>query len=663
MLDPLPWDFDDTGPIEPVRFGNIPPPHGARFEGGEGLDMSAFPGIANSGRRDLPGTPHPRYQAPPGWDYQAPPHTAPGAFYHPTLPPPSQMPTPYMNTTSPWAQNRDQGPSSFVRREDGFSSLAWRPPDYDMDRRSPYEFGGGFGNEYGRGPPPGSAPPGIGLGLGFGGENSGGYFANAGRHSREHSHARQHSHSRPRQEARHEGWDTNRGWALEDDGPDWDEDDEEDQMRHARAHLMQRMNRGHEDATDLIDSFSGMGLDNDDEHGHSSHWGRARSRTRHSDRPRHRSAMKRSSSVDRSQWPRANFDREPHRSRERGQLDRMAWPHQSSPYSSNNRLLENNVYSPEDRVRRPRDWRADYSVKPNLLTRFSSTRHRYPSDVIEMNDPVKRVPTTLLHRISSSRPPMLIDLRFPIQTQIQLQTSQHNHFGFGSGGIFPYLGRPPSRIDLAQMACEPPSPHMRFYHPKLPWYIDVMSASAVQSRGGAIPGTPGLGVGFGVIGLTVWEVIEGVWRELQRPITSRDFYNEEMGTIMSGGRTRSSSLTSPSPFSSHLPLTPLSPHSTLPSPGYSPAYNHEMYGQSQPPQTARDLVTIAFRARCKAVGQELFGDSKRGQPDYGHIGQGEAGEISKGVRRIDWLGIDGEWVWTGIVRKSSGMWEIKTRKV
>ncbi|KAJ3796333.1 hypothetical protein GGU11DRAFT_686004 [Lentinula aff. detonsa] len=318
-----------------------------------------------------------------------------------------------------------------------------------------------------------------------------------------------------------------------------------------------------------------MGLVNDDEHGHPSHWGRARSRTRHSDRPRHRSAKKRSASVDRSHWPRANFDREPHRSRERGQLDRMAWPHQSSPYSSNNRLLENNVYSPEDRVRRPRDWRADYSVKPNLLTRFSSTRHRYPSDVIEMNDPVKRVPTTLLHRISSSRPPMLIDLRFPIQTQIQLHASQRNQFGFGSGGIFPYLGRPPSRIDLAQMACEPPSPHMRFYHPKLPWYIDVIS-----------------------------------------------------------------SLTSPSPFSSHLPLTPLSSHSTLPSPGYSPAYNHEMYGQSQPPQTARDLVTIAFRARCKA-----------------------AGEISKGVRRVDWLGIDGEWVWTGIVRKSSGMWEIKTRKV
>ncbi|KAJ4490651.1 hypothetical protein J3R30DRAFT_3233632, partial [Lentinula aciculospora] len=124
---------------------------------------------------------------------------------------------------------------------------------------------------------------------------------------------------------------------------------------------------------------------------------------------------------------------------------------------------------------------------------------------------------------------------------------------------FPSLNRPPSTIDFTQMACEPSTPHMRFYHPRLPWYIDVVSASAMSSRAGA--------------------VIEGVWRELQRPITSRDFYNEEMGTL-----------------------------------------------------------------------------------DSGHIGEGEGAEISKGVRRVDWLGIEGDWVWTGIVRKSSGMWEIKTRK-
>ncbi|KAJ3888389.1 hypothetical protein GG344DRAFT_17434, partial [Lentinula edodes] len=132
---------------------------------------------------------------------------------------------------------------------------------------------------------------------------------------------------------------------------------------------------------------------------------------------------------------------------------------------------------------------------------------------------------------------------------------------------FPYLNRPPNSIDFAQMACEPASPHMRLYHPRLPWYIDLMSA------------TPGFGVGYGVIGLTVWEVIEGVWRELQKQITSRDFYNEEMGTL-----------------------------------------------------------------------------------DFGHFGEGEAREMSKGVRRVDWLGMEEEWVWTGIVRKSSGMWEIKTRK-
>ncbi|KAJ3855959.1 hypothetical protein EV368DRAFT_33550 [Lentinula lateritia] len=143
---------------------------------------------------------------------------------------------------------------------------------------------------------------------------------------------------------------------------------------------------------------------------------------------------------------------------------------------------------------------------------------------------------------------------------MQLHAEQRTHFGYGSGGIFPYLNRPPNNIDFAQMACEPASPHMRLYHPRLPWYIDLMSASAVAaSRAGA--------------------VIEGVWRELQRQITSRDFYNEEMGTL-----------------------------------------------------------------------------------DFGHFGEGETREMSKGVRRVDWLGMEEDWVWTGIVRKSSGMWEIKTRK-
>ncbi|KAJ3937807.1 MAG: hypothetical protein NXY57DRAFT_6741 [Lentinula lateritia] len=677
------WNFDMPSLVEPEHFGggdggNIPPPRGARFEASQGLSMGAFPGIVDSGWGVRPGTPHPRQQVPPGWDYQAPPppHTAPGAFYHPNLPHPSQMPAHYNNMPSPWAHAHGQGQSTFTPREDGFSSLAWRPPDYDMDRASYVEYGGGaYANDYGRGPPPGSAPPRTGLGLGFGAGggsenpytdqpmNSGGYFANAGRHHR--SHSRNHSRSRQRQEPREDAY----GWGAEPAGA-WDEDqlDEEDEeeegMRRARADLMRSMDRGHENATsgsadwDLIDSFSGMGIQ-DGQRDRSRHRGRSRSRSRHPDRHRRKSAMKRSYSNDMAPQASTNFNIEPHRSRER--MDRLAWPSQNSPYGSSNRLIENQIYGPQDRVRRPRDWRAEYSVKPNIFTRFSP-RQWHSSDVIEMNDPVKRVPNSLLHRTSSSHPPTFIDLRIPIQTQMQLHAEQRTHFGYGSGGIFPYLNRPPNSIDFAQMACEPASPHMRLYHPRLPWYIDLMSTSAIAaSRADAGPSTPGFGVGYGVIGLTVWEVIEGVWRELQKQITSRDFYNEEMGTVMTGGRTRSTSLTSHSPFSSHMPLTPLSSNSALP---LSPGHGYDMYGQPQlqPTQTARDLVSMAFRSRCKFVGQELFGDSKRAKLDFGHFGQGEAREMSKGVRRVDWLGMEEEWVWTGIVRKSSGMWEIKTRK-
>lgn len=42
----------------------------------------------------------------------------------------------------------------------------------------------------------------------------------------------------------------------------------------------------------------------------------------------------------------------------------------------------------------------------------------------------------------------------------------------------------------------------------------------------------GWGGAGAVLGLTVYEVLEGVWRELQKLATNRDFYNEEMGTIM-----------------------------------------------------------------------------------------------------------------------------------
>ncbi|KIK55958.1 hypothetical protein GYMLUDRAFT_76318 [Collybiopsis luxurians FD-317 M1] len=648
-------NFDDMPPaveLGPVPGGGgfIPPPQGARYE--DTLNMSAFPGFGGEepGRRRIPGTPHPRHAVPVGWDFQPPPppHSAPGAFHHPNLPHPSAYngyapgyghQTPYQwagQHTPGWAYGAP--PPLAPAQQEGFSSMAWRPPNFAYDERRELEYGGG------------GAPDSYFANPGMNDQPvaGGGFFASAGRprsHSRQ---GRAHSQEYRRGD---NPWASNtpgpwvgreRHW-----GPDREIeegeiiDPEEQEMIHARMELM---DRGHHHQVeggggvdwDFIDSLGGLRLE-DEPHRH----GRDRSRGRQPRRPAlKRRGGGRATSVDEAMLAYQGFDRDQRnhrhllRSRER---ERLAGLYNSySPYSANNRLLEGQMLHEKDRITRPRDWRGDYSVKPGLLGRWSSIS-RHPSDVVEMYDQVKRIPSQLLQHISSSSgqpPSIFIDLRFRPNAQMQ--------------GMFPRLGRLPVGIDFAQMAAEPPSPHMRFFHPRLPWYIDVYSASALANGGPAFhygAGAGGGAVGRGAVGLTVWEVIEGVWRELQRPITSRHFYNQEMSVVM-----RSSSASSP-----HRPLTPLSPHHGLPPPSPYGGYP----GNPGPSQsiTARDMVTSAFRIRCKSVGQ-LFGDSKRVD-----TGPHEAEEISKGVKKVDWLGMEGEWIWTGISRRSGGLWEIRTRRV
>lgn len=77
--------------------------------------------------------------------------------------------------------------------------------------------------------------------------------------------------------------------------------------------------------------------------------------------------------------------------------------------------------------------------------------------------------------------------------------------------------------------------------------------------------------------------------------------------------------------SPHTPLSPF-PGGPPPSPGRG-------FSGGAPTTTARDLVTVAFRTRCKIVGPNLYGD----QPML-EVSPGESSEISKGFGGlIDWV--------------------------
>lgn len=74
--------------------------------------------------------------------------------------------------------------------------------------------------------------------------------------------------------------------------------------------------------------------------------------------------------------------------------------------------------------------------------------------------------------------------------------------------LFLNIGRPYNNIDFAQLATTPPSPFMRIFHPSLPWYIDIR------------PTHPN--------GVTVYDVLAQMYRQLMSPITGRHYWNEDL---------------------------------------------------------------------------------------------------------------------------------------
>ncbi|KAF5313730.1 hypothetical protein D9611_010096 [Ephemerocybe angulata] len=154
------------------------------------------------------------------------------------------------------------------------------------------------------------------------------------------------------------------------------------------------------------------------------------------------------------------------------------------------------IYGPRNLARRPRDWRADYNPRGGLASYLPGVLSRDKSDVSEITDTTKRTLHPLL-QFDNARPPIALDLR-----QNPLNLPPHST-------LFLNLSRPHNNIDFAQLATSPATSHMRLYHPLLPWYIDVRAAHPN--------------------GVTVYDLLTQMYRQLMMPITGRHFYNEDFG--------------------------------------------------------------------------------------------------------------------------------------
>ncbi|KAJ7085217.1 hypothetical protein B0H15DRAFT_379950 [Mycena belliarum] len=139
---------------------------------------------------------------------------------------------------------------------------------------------------------------------------------------------------------------------------------------------------------------------------------------------------------------------------------------------------------------RPDDWRPDYSPRSGVggdLTLASLFRAKR-SDSGEFADTRKRsLCRTLIY--SGSRPPIAYDVRRP-----PALTSFFGAF------------RPAHAADFSQHALAPAAPRMRLVHARLPWYIDVKHGQ----------------------GVTLLDVLQALYEQLDVPIASRDFYCEAL---------------------------------------------------------------------------------------------------------------------------------------
>ncbi|KAG6908202.1 hypothetical protein DXG01_005791 [Tephrocybe rancida] len=146
-------------------------------------------------------------------------------------------------------------------------------------------------------------------------------------------------------------------------------------------------------------------------------------------------------------------------------------------------------YSPDNLARRPRDWRPDYDSR--TLAPFIPRIQKPRTDIPEFADNMKRT----IHDMLSYN---------PHNVNVSFDMRYHPHENLD----FPGLERPFNHIDLTQLATNPPVHAMRLFHPLLPWYVDV------------VEGQPN--------GITVNDLIFQMHMQLDVPVTSRHFYNEDL---------------------------------------------------------------------------------------------------------------------------------------
>ncbi|VDB85504.1 unnamed protein product [Peniophora sp. CBMAI 1063] len=145
---------------------------------------------------------------------------------------------------------------------------------------------------------------------------------------------------------------------------------------------------------------------------------------------------------------------------------------------------------------RPGSWRPDFRMPRSGLEAVFKKKGKTFSIAIQERHPSELSPK--LRYTPFSTAPVHYDMRHP-----PLPTPHQTHFSFSS-----LHNRPPTPYDLAGFATEPPLPLMRLYHPRLPWYVDVVAQDPV--------------------GVTLREVFEGIWEVMSRQVRESDYWNSEV---------------------------------------------------------------------------------------------------------------------------------------
>jgi hypothetical protein len=117
----------------------------------------------------------------------------------------------------------------------------------------------------------------------------------------------------------------------------------------------------------------------------------------------------------------------------------------------------------------------------------------------------------LFRRSSSIVPRLRINPRISYNTRQRTSVAYDLRFDPTSGGSnlqFLSLNQELTAINLFQWATSPPTNRLMLWHPKLPWYLKVRQTNAT--------------------GITVQDVLFGIFEQLRRPITQHEYYTDEV---------------------------------------------------------------------------------------------------------------------------------------